>query len=812
MLGSIAATKADIIENVTIVYSNEDRFEGVTKNGYRDGIGYYYYKNGDVYYGEWLNDMKEGFGILCYITGDKYIGYFKQNKKSGFGEYRYKSGDIFRGLWDRGLKNGIGVIYYNDGSQFRGIFTDNKKNGRGYLIDKEGKIFFQLWNMDRFVTQKKMEGLEKNSPEVLELAAPRKDFNAIEEKILKEFGEKIEPLLVTPLPPDAPPEPLSLQINTNVNQSIEPTSIDNKKFGSLSMKQSRYFDTISLMDYKDKLRSIYNDLESHSIEEWSHQDVVAFLEKTEMSDYRKLFVDHNITGAVLTKMTERDFRELGIRAKGDIVKIRDSVAKLKELSRHEVRRKFLHHNKLISENLMSEKLLSCFDFNGDKIIQENSQESSVSEASMYEARKRKRAEENFPEKEKRFGVKDLNEDISKRSPMLNKESSKFDKPGPKLKDLKSKKPLKKDSNGDGNPKAGDKNDLICKTKSMVVFGGSPSFEQRDTVQSAMEDKMGFQNLTMGKNNSTKTFHKAFSESMSLTSDSEAEADHIERIAKDARESKYHKDNFENIEKDYSEYKDLRMLKKKSTTSKHIEKKRSLATLSSQYIINKSMLTFTEKLQEGAYGVVYLGLYLSQKVAIKVYKKLKNTKFHIKSFLKEVSILSNLRHPDILLYMGVCIDGDDCLMISEFLENGSLFDHLHGKKKKTTKLDQELIFEMLQGILRALTYIHSKQILHCDMKSSNILIDESWNIKLADFGLSKKIIGINPLEDSKTSRVGTPNWMAPEICRGEKYTDKADVYSFGLIVWEIVTREVPYRELSPNEIINRVGASKELMAS
>ena len=196
------------------------------------------------------------------------------------------------------------------------------------------------------------------------------------------------------------------------------------------------------------------------------------------------------------------------------------------------------------------------------------------------------------------------------------------------------------------------------------------------------------------------------------------------------------------------------------------------------------------------------MYLQQKVAIKIYKKQRD-QFHINGFLKEAAILEKLRHPNILLYMGFSIYQDNCLMVSEYLENGSLFDHLHEKK---TKLNRKLILKIIIEILKGLTYMRNKKIVHRDIKSSNILIDQFWNIKLADFGLSKRIMG---LQHVKKSRVGTPNWMAPEICRGEKYSYSADIYSFGVVVWEIVTMRVPFKQISAQNIIKLVSDCKEI---
>lgn len=104
------------------------------------------------------------------------------------------------------------------------------------------------------------------------------------------------------------------------------------------------------------------------------------------------------------------------------------------------------------------------------------------------------------------------------------------------------------------------------------------------------------------------------------------------------------------------------------------------------------------------------------------------------------------------------------MVTEFLSGGSLFDYLHKKKEK---LNEEQIFEICKDVALGMAYLHGKNVLHCDLKSSNVLIDENWNVKLCDFGLSR-INSTKNKRKNKAIRVGTPHWMAPEILKGEKY--------------------------------------------
>ena len=106
-----------------------------------------------------------------------------------------------------------------------------------------------------------------------------------------------------------------------------------------------------------------------------------------------------------------------------------------------------------------------------------------------------------------------------------------------------------------------------------------------------------------------------------------------------------------------------------------------------------------------------------------------------AFLKEVEMLQSLRHRNIVLYMGVCLDESGHMMITEYMEKGSLFDLIHEEESKQ-QIPMERLIEWIKDITKAMLFIHSKDILHCDLKSKNILVDEYNNLKIADFGLSR----------------------------------------------------------------------------
>ncbi|CAD8153765.1 unnamed protein product [Paramecium octaurelia] len=242
-----------------------------------------------------------------------------------------------------------------------------------------------------------------------------------------------------------------------------------------------------------------------------------------------------------------------------------------------------------------------------------------------------------------------------------------------------------------------------------------------------------------------------------------------------------------------------MFKEKNLQEKHQEKLMSLLKnlgINEKLLINYQEIKQGPQIGKGSYGIVFKGNWLGQGVAIKSYCQRKDQQKHkqlMADFLKEVQVISNLRHPNIVLYMGVCIKRHNFYLITEYMENGSLYDHIH--KRKTKNLN---FIQIIEDITLGMNNLHGRRIMHCDLKSSNVLIDSNWNVKLCDFGLSR-------IKSKKTKiMIGTPHWMAPEIMRGEPYTEKSDVYSFGMILWEIITGKMPYENLSVTQILGTVG--------
>jgi len=203
----------------------------------------------------------------------------------------------------------------------------------------------------------------------------------------------------------------------------------------------------------------------------------------------------------------------------------------------------------------------------------------------------------------------------------------------------------------------------------------------------------------------------------------------------------------------------------------------------------------------------LGVWNGKKIALKriTVKENKFQKDYINKFINEINIISSLRHPNIVLYMGASIDKMNYYMITEYLPKGSLFDYIHRDRGKINEREQ---INIAYEISVALKYLHSRNVVHCDLKSSNILIDDNWKIKIGDFGLSR-FFSLEDTEESK-GRIGTPHWMAPEVLKGGKYEHCADIFSFGMILWEILSLEIPYYGIDPYQVISIVAEQKRIV--
>ncbi|KAF3788452.1 Proline-rich receptor-like protein kinase [Nymphaea thermarum] len=194
--------------------------------------------------------------------------------------------------------------------------------------------------------------------------------------------------------------------------------------------------------------------------------------------------------------------------------------------------------------------------------------------------------------------------------------------------------------------------------------------------------------------------------------------------------------------------------------------------------------------EGGFGFVYKGrLPDGKEVAVKRLKKTGSPRAE-RQFQAEVEIISRVHHRNLVSLLGYCICKDQRLLIYEFVLNGTLEQHLHGSQMPEL-LNWDRRMNIAVGAARGLAYLHQDchpQIIHCDVKSSNILLDQTFNPKVSDFGLA--ILMSDPYGHLTTHVVGTLGYLAPDYPLSGKMTDKSDVYSFGVLLLEIVTGKKP----------------------
>ncbi|KAL2482399.1 Serine/threonine-protein kinase CDL1 [Forsythia ovata] len=194
------------------------------------------------------------------------------------------------------------------------------------------------------------------------------------------------------------------------------------------------------------------------------------------------------------------------------------------------------------------------------------------------------------------------------------------------------------------------------------------------------------------------------------------------------------------------------------------------------------------LGEGGFGRVYGGRLESTNQIVAIKQLDRNGLQGNREFLVEVLMLSLLHHPNLVNLIGYCADGDQRLLVYEYMPLGSLEDHLHDISPDKKRLDWNTRMKIAAGAAKGLEYLHDKAnppVIYRDLKCSNILLDEGYNPKLSDFGLAK----LGPVGDKthvSTRVMGTYGYCAPEYAMTGQLTLKSDVYSFGVVLLEIVT--------------------------
>lgn len=203
-------------------------------------------------------------------------------------------------------------------------------------------------------------------------------------------------------------------------------------------------------------------------------------------------------------------------------------------------------------------------------------------------------------------------------------------------------------------------------------------------------------------------------------------------------------------------------------------------------LKKATRNFSEEIGRGGGGVVYKGVLPDNRVA--AVKYLKEAIQGEAEFLAEISTIGRLNHMNLIEIWGYCAEGKHRLLVYEYMEHGTLSENLY-----SDKLDWKKRYEIALGTARGLAYLHEEcleWVLHCDVKPQNILLNSDYQPKVADFGLSK-LLNRSGIDNLKFSKIrGTRGYMAPEWAFNLPITSKVDVYSYGIVVLELVTGRRP----------------------
>ena len=224
------------------------------------------------------------------------------------------------------------------------------------------------------------------------------------------------------------------------------------------------------------------------------------------------------------------------------------------------------------------------------------------------------------------------------------------------------------------------------------------------------------------------------------------------------------------------------------------------------------VSFQRKIGAGSAGTTYMAEWRGCNVAVKVAGY---TGASMEGWRAEVDALTRLRHPNIVQYLGCVVSPPTYCLVLEFCDAGDLYRALR------LPAPPGLFLRVARAVAAGMAYLHRRQIMHRDLKSSNVLLTTAGGVKLTDFGVAVQLsergsIGgpsygasgvSSPMEtscDPLTTETGTYRWMAPEVTRHEGYTKSADVFSYAMLLFELITHEVPFADRPPLQAAVAIG--------
>ncbi|XP_023582334.1 tyrosine-protein kinase ITK/TSK isoform X1 [Trichechus manatus latirostris] len=223
----------------------------------------------------------------------------------------------------------------------------------------------------------------------------------------------------------------------------------------------------------------------------------------------------------------------------------------------------------------------------------------------------------------------------------------------------------------------------------------------------------------------------------------------------------------------------------------------------KWVIDPSELTFVQEIGSGQFGLVHLGYWLNKdKVAIKT---IQEGAMSEEDFIEEAEVMMKLSHPKLVQLYGVCLEQAPICLVFEFMEHGCLSDYLRSQRGVFAA---ETLLGMCLDVCEGMAYLEDACVIHRDLAARNCLVGENQVIKVSDFGMTRFV-----LDDQYTSSTGTKfpvKWASPEVFSFSRYSSKSDVWSFGVLMWEVFSEgKIPYENRSNSEVVEDISTGFRL---